>query len=100
MAKAKAKKEGFIDLEFIVTKEGKQYSSWCPCLDIASCGRTADRAVKNLCDAVGCYLEALAEDGELGKTLRDKGIKVIQEGETAVPTTFITRCRQKIHLDD
>ena len=60
---AKVKKEGFIDLEMVVTREGNQYSSWCPLLDIASCGDSPDEAVKNLCDAVGCYLEALKEDG-------------------------------------
>ena len=67
MARARVKKEGFIDLETVITKEGNQFSSWCPFLDIASCGDTPDEAAKNLCDAVGCYLEALKDDGNLGK---------------------------------
>lgn len=99
MARAKAKKEGYIDLEMVITKEGNQYSSWCPLLDIASCGDSPDEAVKNLCDAAGCYLEALKEDGELEKTLRDKGIKVVQGDETVIPSIFITHCRQKITVN-
>ena len=98
MARAKAKKEGFIDLEMVVTKEGNQYSSWCPVLDIASCGATPVEAVENLCDAVGCYLEALKEDGELEKFLRDKALKLVQADEAPVPNSFITHCRQKISL--
>jgi predicted RNase H-like HicB family nuclease len=98
MAKAKAKTEGFIDLEMVVTKEGNQYSSWCPILDIASCGATPDEASKNLCDAVGCYIEALSEDGELEKLLRDKAIKLVQANEAPVPNMFITHCRQKISI--
>ena len=99
MAKIRAKKEGYIDLEMVITKEGNQYSSWCPLLDIASCGDTPDKAVTNLCDAVGCYFEALKEDGELEKTLRHKGLKVMQGDETVIPNTFITHCRQKISIN-
>ena len=70
MAKSITKKEGYIDLEMVITKEGNQYSSWCPLLDIASCGDNPNEAVTNLCDAVGCYLEALKEDGELEVTIK------------------------------
>jgi predicted RNase H-like HicB family nuclease len=95
---AKAKKEGFIDLEMVVTKEGKQYSSWCPLLDIASCGKTPIEAVENLCDAIKCYLEALEEDGELKNLLNDKGIKVVKDNARVFPNSFITHCRQKISV--
>jgi predicted RNase H-like HicB family nuclease len=99
MAKARTKKEGYIDLEMVITKEGNQYSSWCPALDVASCGDTPDEAVKNLCDAIGCYLEALKEDGELGKVLQEKGIKVVRGDEPVIPNSFITHCRQKVSVD-
>ena len=99
MAKAQAKKEGYIDLEMVITKEGNQYSSWCPILDIASCGDTPAEATKNLCDAIECYLEALKEDGELGKVLEEKGIKVVRGDEPAIPNSFITQCRQKVSVN-
>ena len=96
MAKARTKKEGYIDLEMVITREGKQYSSWCPVLDVASCGDTPDEAAKNLCDAIGCYLEALTEDWELGKVLEEKGIQVVRGDEPAIPNSFISPCRQKL----
>ena len=34
----KEPKEQYIALELVVAKESNQYSSWCPKLDIASCG--------------------------------------------------------------
>ena len=30
------KTAGYIAVEFVITKEGKQYSSWCPELDVVS----------------------------------------------------------------
>lgn len=99
MAKSKTEKEGYIDLEMVITKEGNQYSSWCPVLDVASCGDTPDEAVKTLCDAISCYLEALKEDGELEKVLREKGIEVVQGDEPVIPTSFITYCRQKVSVN-
>ncbi len=98
MAKARTRKESYIDLELVVTKEGNQYSSWCPVLDIASCGDTPDEAVRNLCDAIGCYIEALKEDGELGKFISEKGIKILRAEEPMVPNSFITHCRQKVSI--
>ena len=99
MSKSRTKKEGYIDLELVIAKEGNQYSSWCPVLDIASCGDTPDEAAKNLCDAIECYLEALKEDGELGKVLQEKGIRVVGADEPVVPNCFVTHCRQKVSIN-
>ncbi|GAI30282.1 unnamed protein product, partial [marine sediment metagenome] len=46
---------GYIAVSVIVTKEGNQYSSWCPDLDIASCGDSPEEAAENLADAVELY---------------------------------------------
>lgn len=43
--------------DVIITKERKKYSSWCPQLDIASCGNTIEEARENLREAVELYLE-------------------------------------------
>ena len=102
MAKEDARKKGshgYIDLELVITKEGNQYSSWCPGLDIASCGDTPDEAVKNICEAISCYLDALKEEGLQEKIFREKGIKVVQGDEPAIPNSFITHCRQKVSVN-
>ena len=43
--------------DVVITKEGKQHSSWCPQLDIASCGSTVEEAKINLKEAIELYLE-------------------------------------------
>jgi predicted RNase H-like HicB family nuclease len=45
----------------IIYKEGKQYSSLCPELDVASEGHTVDEASSNLFEAVTVYLETAIE---------------------------------------
>ena len=38
-------------------KEGNMYVSYCPELDVASCGETVEEAKKNLKEAIELYLE-------------------------------------------
>ena len=52
--------------DVVITKEGKQHSSWCPQLDIASCGSTVEEAKINLKEAIELYLED--EDAKIPKT--------------------------------
>jgi predicted RNase H-like HicB family nuclease len=66
----------------LVRKEGNQYASWCPELDVASCGRSIEEACKNLNDAVSCMLDAYQENGELKEFLANRGIHL----------SDITRC--------
>ena len=87
---------GYIAVGMVVTREGKQYSSWCPELDIASCGNTPEEAVENLGDALELYVDTLKEDGELELVFREKGIRVAQENEPIIPSTFITQYRLKL----
>ncbi len=93
--KIKEAEKGYIALEFVVTKENNQYSSWCPELDIASCGDTPEEAVKNLSEAVGLYLETLEEEGIQKKVLKERGIRIVGPDESVVPKSFITQYRQK-----
>ncbi|MBI4895808.1 MAG: type II toxin-antitoxin system HicB family antitoxin [Candidatus Aenigmarchaeota archaeon] len=51
--------------DVVITKEGKNYSSWCPQLDIASCGKSIEDAKKNLEEAIELYLED--EDAVINK---------------------------------
>ena len=90
------KKVGYIDVDAIVTKEGNQYSSWCPELDIATCGDSPEEAIKNLVDAIELYLNTLEEEGEREQVFRERGIRIVTADEPVIPTSFITRYRQKV----
>ena len=87
---------GYIAVDIVVTKEGTQYSSWCPQLDIASCGDDPEEAIENLHDALELYLSALEEEGEREAVFRDRGITLVDADEARLPTTFVTQYRQKV----
>ncbi len=93
MAKAAA---GYIVVEFVVVKEGNQYSSWCPEFDIASCGDSPEEAVRNLGDALELYVNTLEEEGERERVFREKGTRIVHEDETVIPRSFVTQYRQKV----
>jgi len=63
----------FIELSVLVRKEGGQYASWCPELDVASCGDTIEEASENLRDAVDVFLSTLSEEGDFLQVLEEKG---------------------------
>jgi len=89
---------GYIDLEVVVRKEGNQYSSWCPDLDIASCGDSPEDAVRNLGDAVTLYLNTLEEEGERQLFFKERDIRIVPVDEPVIPRTFITHYRQKVRV--
>ena len=91
-------RSGYIAVEFVVTKEGNQYSSWCPQLDIASCGDSPEEAVKNLSDAVELYLDTLGKEGERERIFEERDIKIVQENEAVIPTSFVTQYWQRIPI--
>jgi len=66
-----------IEFEGIVFKEGRTYVSYCPELDVSSCGNTIDEARKNLKIAVSLFLEEAKNMGTLEragfKCVRTKG---------------------------
>jgi len=95
-SKMETRQAGYIAVEFVVTKEGNQYSSWCPQLDIASCGDSPEEAVKNLGDAVELYLKTLDEEGERERFFEERDIKIVHEDEPVIPTSFVTQYWQKI----
>ncbi len=80
----------------VVTKEDKHFSSWCPDLDIASCGDSAQAAVENLGDALELYLNTLEGEGELKQVFQERGIKLIPSDEAIIPSAFITQLRQRL----
>ena len=68
---------GYVVLTGYVEPEDHLFVSYCPELDVASCGDSPEEALDNLGDALAVHLEALAEIGELERVLGDKKIKVI-----------------------
>lgn len=62
-----------------IWKEGKMYVSYCPELDVSSCGRTVEKARKNLLEAVEGFLEEAKKMGSLGEILRESGF--VKEGQ-------------------
>jgi len=87
---------GYIAVEIVVTKEGNQYSSWCPELDIASCGNSPEEAVKNLGDALELYLDTLEQEGEQKQIFKERGLRIVSVDEPVIPTSFVTQYRQRV----
>lgn len=54
-------------------REGNMYVSYCPELDIASCGETVDQAKKNLKEVILINLEEARKLGTLDSLLQDAG---------------------------
>ena len=59
-------------------KEGNMYVSYCPELDIASCGETVDQAKKNLKEVILINLEEAQKLGTLDKVLQEAGFDEAQ----------------------
>ena len=59
-------------------KEGNMYVSYCPELDIASCGETVDQAKKNLKEVILINLEEARKIGTLDKLLQEAGFDETQ----------------------
>ena len=60
-------------------KEGNMYVSYCPELDIASCGETVDQAKKNLKEVILINLEEAQKLGTLDSLLQDAGFDGTQD---------------------
>jgi predicted RNase H-like HicB family nuclease len=59
-------------------KEGNMYISYCPELDIASCGETVDQAKKNLGEVILINLEEAQQIGTLEELLQEAGFDEAQ----------------------
>jgi len=59
-------------------KEGNMYVSYCPELEIASCGENVDQAKKNLKEVILINLEEAQKLGTLDDLLLDAGFNEAQ----------------------
>lgn len=78
-----------------VWKEGGMYTSYCPELDIASCGHTLEEAKKNLLEVISIQLEETAKMGTLDEFLDESGY--VQEGNI-VKTNKKIVCFEEISI--
>jgi predicted RNase H-like HicB family nuclease len=83
--------KSYINCSIVVHKEGDQFVSWCPELDVASSGDNVELACDNLKDAINCFLETYFEIGELDQMLSEKGI-VLNSGDRCSPV-YLTEAR-------
>lgn len=56
-----------------IWKEGDMYTSYCPELDLASCGETIEQAKKNLLEVVEIFIEETSKLGTLRELLEEAG---------------------------
>ena len=56
-------------LTIVIKKEGTNYSSWCPELDVASQGNTVEEARQNLKEAVELHVDTMIQNGDLNQLL-------------------------------
>ena len=57
-----------------IWKEGNMYVSYCPELDIASCGEDVQQAKKNLCEAILINIKEIRKMGTFQEFLKECGI--------------------------
>jgi predicted RNase H-like HicB family nuclease len=62
-----------------IWKEGEMFTAYCPELDVASCGHTAEEAKKNLREVIEIQLEETAKLGTLNDFLAEAGYVVEDE---------------------
>jgi predicted RNase H-like HicB family nuclease len=60
-------------------KEGGMFTSYCPELDVASCGHTPEEAKKNLREVIKIQLEETAKIGTLRALLAEAGYVIEDE---------------------
>lgn len=67
-----------------IWKEGRMYTSYCPELDVASCGKTVNEARKNLREAIEIYIDETYKMGTLKDLLEEAGYDLSSTEEILV----------------
>lgn len=79
-----------IEFDGIVFKEGETFISYCPKLDVSSCGNTVDEARTNLKTAVRLFVEEAEKIGTLEDILKESGYEQINLNRWATPRLVAT----------
>ena len=67
-----------------IWKEGNMYTSYCPDLDIGSCGHTVEEARKNLKEALEIFIEETSKSGALEDLLEEAGYDLSSPEEVLI----------------
>ena len=62
-----------------IWKEGNMYVSYCPELDVASCGEDVQQAKQNLLEVITINLEETRKMGTFERFLEECGLEKIEE---------------------
>jgi predicted RNase H-like HicB family nuclease len=62
-----------------IWKEGNMYVSYCPELDMASCGESVEESKKNLKEVISINFEECRKMGALNQLLQDAGFTENQD---------------------
>jgi predicted RNase H-like HicB family nuclease len=79
-----------IEFDGIIFKEGGTYISYCPELDVSSCGNTIDEARKNLKIAVNLFLDEAGNMGTLDQILQESGYELNESNYWQAPRIVAT----------
>lgn len=75
---------GILGFQVVVFPEAKSYTSWCPELDVSSQGKTVEKALSNLKEAVLLHIECLSSE-ELKAFKRKAMPRLLTTIEVPVP---------------
>ena len=81
-----------------VFKEGKTFVAYAQELDISSCGRTKEKALANLKDAVRLFLEEAEKMGTLETILEEAGYKKTKATLQVPPPISVQRVSLPVPL--
>ena len=62
-----------VQFDTVIWKEGDVYVSYCPKLDVSSCGDTIDEARRMIKEAVTLFIEEAEKMGTLNNILEEAG---------------------------
>jgi predicted RNase H-like HicB family nuclease len=79
-----------IEFDGIILKEGSTFVSYCPELDVSSCGNTIAEARKNLQTAVNLFLEEAENMGTLEDILQESGYELNESNRWSAPRIVAT----------
>ncbi len=83
-----------VEADGIVFKEGDMFVSYCPKLDVSSCGSTIDEARKGLRTAVSLFLEEAEKMGTLEEILEESGFELNASNRWEAPRIVATELMQ------
>ncbi len=79
-----------IQYDGIIFKEGHTYVSYCPELDVSSCGNNIDEARNNLKMAVDLFIEEAKNMGTLEDILNEAGYEMNESNYWEAPRIVAT----------